>query len=629
MSLPSSAHGQKRKLSSALAISRNLLDDETQGQETYGFQNENASQLDHTLDQEPQITVSSMSQLNHEDLYPYVFHDHNEQVTLLAPPLPVPWNHVTQIPLDFTSILSQQYQNTTTLEYWFDKEVYSALRETGNDWSESSENLSPESILTGISTADHSNQQGSDQQSWSHTSLDRSRVLRQSLPEYVSHPRPAVEQISSPPNEASEEDAWPFAFNVKSTPILHAKPIILSDTHPLSVSHDPRFTISAKSYSKLIAFLNLDHTSGYSTGQRSTFVMPTLRVTSIFVGLFFKHFALQVPVLHLPTLDLDEDLPPSLLSVMVVIGSIYSLEQYTRRFAIVLLEKVRRSMLVNLEHDISLVRDPMTIFASLLVCHAGLWCGNKRAYMLAEMNRGAVVTYWRRAHLLEKSNGFNPNRPSSSSQPGKRTDLESNWRNWVTDESNKRLGWAVYTLDCQFPGILNLPGNAHINEFFDMGCPCDDEFWTAPTSRHWARLLGPSSEPPSVAFSSASSPFLVSLAAPSSSQHIHYTEIESKVPIHSSLSPLRLNSWTSFIVLLAIQTQIYEFSQQVLMARKSDSGDHSDEDVSEEDDPGKWTQGSAQDRTVTEGGKPGEQRKSVIDRLGERKAELLGMLYPF
>lgn len=53
-----------------------------------------------------------------------------------------------------------------------------------------------------------------------------------------------------------------------------------------------------------------------------------------------------------------------------------------------------------------------------------------------------------------------------------------------------------------------------------------------------------------------------------------------------NMQPLRLNTWTSFLVLLAIQTQIYDFSQEFLIARKFSGGNESDEDAILEDEDG-------------------------------------------
>jgi hypothetical protein len=124
--------------------------------------------------------------------------------------------------------------------------------------------------------------------------------------------------------------------------------------------------------------------------------LPALPVTNLFIGLFFRHFYPQIPVIHLATLHINEDVPPPLLAAVVVIGAIYSYQKHTRRFAIVLLDLVRRSLMMGIEYDNSLMREPMIIYALLLVCHTGQWCGNKRAFELAEVIRGSVVSYCRR-----------------------------------------------------------------------------------------------------------------------------------------------------------------------------------------------------------------------------------------
>jgi hypothetical protein len=180
-----------------------------------------------------------------------------------------------------------------------------------------------------------------------------------------------------------------------------------------------------------------------------------------------------MPVIHLTALDINKVLPLVLLAAMVVIGAIYSHQKHTRRFSIVLLDLVRKALLMSIEYDNSLMRDPLIIYSLTLAFHAGLWRGNKRAFELVEVIRGTVVSYCRRTGF---GSDANHDMLVSQQEETVKNDTASRWERWISGETQKRLCWAVYSLDCQFPSLLNLPGTISRSEISGLGCPCDDEF---------------------------------------------------------------------------------------------------------------------------------------------------------
>ncbi|KAK5108277.1 hypothetical protein LTR62_008592 [Meristemomyces frigidus] len=259
---------------------------------------------------------------------------------------------------------------------WFSNEFYSAMQETGNNFG-----LEHFEDLINPPLSNH----GLSQQSVDQGPVDPT------LHECISSGQSGrVSRMASPPNEASEEDRRAFAWDPKSRAILHAAPIHIPLEHPLWTQHDHRFDISEATYQKVLDFAT-SRLEGIP--QNSTLTLPSLQEANIMIGLYFKHFSPQMPVLHHATINTDQDLPPPLLSALLVIGAIYSNLRGTRRFAIVLLDIVRWRLQVAIEGDNSLMRDPRIIFAETLVCYVGLWCGNKRAFELAEVTRGTVVKH--------------------------------------------------------------------------------------------------------------------------------------------------------------------------------------------------------------------------------------------
>jgi len=207
-----------------------------------------------------------------------------------------------------------------------------------------------------------------------------------------------------------------------------------------------------------------------------------------------------------------------------------------------------------IECDNTLMREPMIIFAEALVCHAGLWCGNKRAFELAEVVRSMAVKHVRSAQFWRGNAKPDDHEKSEFST---RSEFKAQWKNWIAKEAQKRLFWVIYALDAQFAGLMYLPATFAIGEVRNLCCPCDDEFWSAQTARVWKSLLGDATVPPSRTFSAAMEPFSQAFA-PVRTEARTSRQQPSQSPI------LNLNAWSAFLVLTTLQVQIFNFSQERL-----------------------------------------------------------------
>jgi hypothetical protein len=185
--------------------------------------------------------------------------------------------------------------------------------------------------------------------------------------------RDRTSEISTPPNEPSEEDRWPFVWNPRSNPIMHVDhPITIPSNHELFKCRDSEYDLSPATYQKVIRYINFANDHGLFASHKSRISLPSLPVMNLFIGLFIRHFYPQTPVIHLATLDINKDLPPVLLAAMVVIGAIHIHQKHTRRFSIVLLNLVRKALLMSIEYDNSLIRDSLIIYSLTLICHTEL-----------------------------------------------------------------------------------------------------------------------------------------------------------------------------------------------------------------------------------------------------------------
>jgi Fungal specific transcription factor domain len=462
---------------------------------------------------------------------------------------------------DFSAFLLPPTEGETSgFSYdWFSNDFYSAMKETGNEDMEFNDMLSLtfqspmqfDQYSTATVTA----------QSWeSHPNFHREGPVEtnhfdaaQQL-ENLSQPEPGrISRISSPPNEPSEEDKWPFTWNPRSRPILRANPVKIPEKHPLWRNHNTRFDITEPTFRRVQAFVNPVIIQGFA---RPHLELPSLPEANIFVNLFFERFSPQAPVLHHATVDVNDDLPPPLLAAMIVIGSIHSRLPGTRRFSIVLLDIVRWNLQTAIECDNTLMREPMIIYAEALICHAGIWCGNKRAFELAEVVRSMAVKHVRSAQFW-RGNAMPIDHEKS--EGSMRADSKSQWKSWIAKEAQKRLFWVIYALDAQFAGLMYLPATFAIGEVRNLYCPCDDEFWSAQTARHWKSLLGDATVPPSRTFSAAMAPFAHSFAPTRGSTQATRRQF-------SPFPPLNLNAWSAFLVLATLQVQIFNFSQERLFA---------------------------------------------------------------
>ncbi|KAL1897856.1 hypothetical protein Sste5346_003708 [Sporothrix stenoceras] len=361
--------------------------------------------------------------------------------------------------------------------------------------------------------------------------------------------------MASPPNVPSNEDDWAFAWNPSSATVRQSQPIHVCDDDPLFLNHSSRHDMSAATWDGVRTTV-CGEQPGEHPGEHGTapgVILPSLKIANAFVGLFFKHFFCQAPVLHEPTMSIDA-LPPPLIAIMVVIGAKYSHLRHTRRFSILLLDKARRSLQTAIENDTRLVRSTHTIYAYALICYTGLWCGNKRAFEIAESLRGTLVTYVRR--LPHEEMQAQTNQIATQGQ----ISLETQWQQWAAAEMRRKLKWFVFTLDSQFPVLLNIRGMFSLAEISDWELPCDEEFWAASTARSWKRLLGMAPIPPAPQFTTALLPFLPAL--------VHGTGTDSSNSLRCGPVPLsmRLNQWSAFLLLTVVSNQAFELSQEWTLA---------------------------------------------------------------
>lgn len=489
---------------------------------------------------------------------------------------------------DYTSFARPwNYQSEHAVD-WFSSQFFDALRETDLAYSPPLQTLGSSTGYDSLrASMPHVLHHSNSTLHFDHF-LDQGVSLRSNNSEVVRTPGDGIQpnedaetsapgqnpRIASPPNETSHEDRLPFAWDPRSRPVARAKPIVLPPEDPIFATMDHSITITTATLSRIRDFLSPKE----QLGREDTFTLPELPLVNVFINLFFHAFLPQAPVLHRPTLDMD-DLPSELLAIIMVIGSCYSRLRHTRRFGIIVLDRIRLNLLALIEADNSLMREPHIIYAFALVCYMGLWCGNKRAFELSEALRAVIVTYVRRMPATgshadnatyfgyqQKSFKYTAETTYSKSP---RT-LDSDWIEWAKKESRKRLSWFVYMVDAQFPVLLGMGGMLTMADISKWECPCDEEFWTLATPRSWKNRLGSASEPACPVFGYLAAPLL-------SARYRCATEKQALLP--------RLNTWSSNLLLLSIIADVFHHQDALALLRTYDESEacssgsfHTDDD---------------------------------------------------
>ncbi|KAF4550727.1 Fungal specific transcription factor domain-containing protein 9 [Elsinoe fawcettii] len=332
-------------------------------------------------------------------------------------------------------------------------------------------------------------------------------------------------RMASPVDESTNLDHIPFAWNASSGRLRGEFYIEIDDHDPLYAHKTHLHSISAEA----LRNLQDEYQHALSTTEPlRRLQLPAVPVANVLLGLYYQHFYPQAPAIHRRVNVSKLHNRPYLITIMLAIGAVYSGKKGGRRFAVYLFEESRRCFQAAIDKDNKLMRDALTVYAGYLICFTGLWCGNKRAFELAEALRGQLVTLARRIQ------------PSIPNDAPRKSSVEEQWSTWVDLESRRRICWLIYTLDAQFPVLLHIPSMMSLVEVLEWLCPCEDEFWHAPSAKHWKSLLGPASEPPAKSFSAVIVPFM---------------------DPDLDLSMLRLNAWSSLLVIITIGVQVFNYAQ--------------------------------------------------------------------
>ncbi|OCK79360.1 hypothetical protein K432DRAFT_383157 [Lepidopterella palustris CBS 459.81] len=210
--------------------------------------------------------------------------------------------------------------------------------------------------------------------------------------------------------------------------------------------------------------------------------LPSIQAMDCFIQLYFEYFHPIFPMLHQPTFN-PSKAPWQLVLATAAVGCRYSKAPGSRKAANALQELLRRAIGLTCEQDNSNVREIWLAQAILLNSLGMTYSGDKRLLEIAEACRSFGITLCRRngclKHVAEAISIDSVCRGSA---------LEEKWRQWIRDESRRRLGFCCWLVDSQLVLYLDSSPAMGVDEP-QQQLPCQEAVWDAPSAEEWKILF--------------------------------------------------------------------------------------------------------------------------------------------
>ncbi|KAK7725135.1 hypothetical protein SLS57_004048 [Botryosphaeria dothidea] len=148
-----------------------------------------------------------------------------------------------------------------------------------------------------------------------------------------------------------------------------------------------------------------------------------------------------------------------------------------------ILQLVIQTVGTRVESDNSVIRDLQYLQAYMIWLDIGIWCGYKRKMEIAESHFQPLCTALRKAGAFDKS-FYKRIIPSSDDDDAT---LEGKWRQWVEQESYKRLVYHLFEHDVQVAFSMTRNPLTSFSEF-SVPFPAERDIWLAPTPSAWRAI---------------------------------------------------------------------------------------------------------------------------------------------
>ncbi|OQE04484.1 hypothetical protein PENVUL_c032G03199 [Penicillium vulpinum] len=281
----------------------------------------------------------------------------------------------------------------------------------------------------------------------------------------------------------------------------------------LSVSGDDSSTMTGATYPLMAPYTAIPERvlypdafrlpSGYILALESNTTIPLERLEK-YSRLFFTHFQALLPIIHVPTFSLALA-PAVLVRAICLIGARLDTDPISFSDAGAFYGSLPSMFAKGCLHSDRAMLSFEELQALVLFQFASMANGGIAERAASRMLHPLLITAVRQAGLL-KIHG----------ECTKATRSASSWETWIQKESQKRVLWGVYAVDCYqsiLCGSRPLLSPSETRASF----PCNNSSWDAYSASSWAAL--PAQDPSSCFLSSikslllGQSPSLVNMTA--------------------------------------------------------------------------------------------------------------------
>ncbi|EXJ68489.1 uncharacterized protein A1O5_08282 [Cladophialophora psammophila CBS 110553] len=194
------------------------------------------------------------------------------------------------------------------------------------------------------------------------------------------------------------------------------------------------------------------------------------------IDLYFAYFHPMLAIVHQPTFDPGKDLVVTL--AMICIGACYTGYTGAKSFSIALSELIRKLLVFMAEQDRRFVRTASYLTAQLLQGTHGYCSGSERLFEISESCRSTLVHHAKCMGLF---------RYESQRTPRLGISLDEAWREWISEEGLRRLGWAVYKYDASVAYLHNNRPFLSTGDI-NLNLPGSADHWAAESAQAWSSL---------------------------------------------------------------------------------------------------------------------------------------------
>ncbi|KAJ5653307.1 C6 and C2H2 transcription factor [Penicillium lividum] len=210
---------------------------------------------------------------------------------------------------------------------------------------------------------------------------------------------------------------------------------------------------------------------------------PSAELLDSLIQIFFAQQKSEIDTwIHESTMQLNNESPEMILTLAAA-GAVLTDLEAIQRLGYAMLEIARLQVNDKYEDNNTLTRQLKQQQEYVLILQIGLWSGDKRRVEIAESFAQPVVTMLRRAARF-KCESYPMIAPTMTDDEAT---LDRKWRQWVDQESLKRLAHHIFIHDVQASVLRSTnPLMSHIE--LDLSIPFSRKLWDAKTAAQWKSI---------------------------------------------------------------------------------------------------------------------------------------------